>query len=154
MYFRTLKEQLRHWVIIDLHEFRGWLTPDRINAAYLIDKRDGTFGRAFPIRGIASMIVRESETMHAALEHGMQVIQPLPSGPPRLTTFPPQINGVRTADGRLLQGLIDTTLPDGTLIKGKYARWDMIPDDAWAAYDKECAQWYAAHRANQTVTKT
>ncbi len=52
--------------------------------------------------------------------------------PPRRTSLPPQLADLLAAHGR----------------------WDLIPPEAWAAYDKACAQWYAAHRANQTVIKS
>ena len=52
--------------------------------------------------------------------------------PPRRTTLPPQL-----AD-----------------LLAEHGRWDLIPPEAWTAYDAQCAQWYAAHRANQTLIKS
>ncbi len=53
--------------------------------------------------------------------------------PPRRTSQPPQVLDLIAAHG---------------------GDWRMIPPEAWAAYDAACAQWYAAHRANQTLIKS
>jgi hypothetical protein len=115
------QEQLRRWIIIDLHAFREWLTDERINAAKLIDNRDGTYGRAFNILEISSMIIAASDAMNAAIKSAI--------GTPRQTTMPPQL-----AD-----------------LISKYGGYDLIPQEAWEDHDKKSAAWYLAHRENRTV---
>ena len=127
-----IKDVLRHWAIIDLRSFRGWGTEAQINSATLIDNHDGTYGRAFDIRSVpAEMLVAVSPSMALAMKSGMDAIQPLPSGPQRLTNLPPQ-----------LKDLI-----------AKYGRYDLIPDSAWAKWDAAQKAWRADYLADLHIIK-
>jgi hypothetical protein len=122
---------LRHWVLIDLECFRKWATDEQVKHADLIDNHDGTFGRAFDLRSVPpEMLIAASMTMQAAINAGrMNAVELLQSGPPRLTTSPPD-----------LQELV-----------AKYGRYDLITAEAWAQFDAEKAAWRERYLADRHV---
>jgi hypothetical protein len=126
----VIKDYLRDWALIDLRVFREWATDHRVNNADLIDNRDGTYGRAFDLRlAPPEMLVKVSETMELALTAGMNAVDHLPSGPPRLTRHPP-----------CLQELV-----------ARFGGYDRIPPEAWVEWDRQQKEWSERHRFNENV---
>lgn len=125
-----IREFLRHWGLIDLHQFRNWITDERIEAAKLIDNRDGSWGRSFSFQSLPeTMIIARSDTLAAAMERGMDAVAPLSTAAPRRVRLPPSLQDLLTQHGR----------------------YDLITPAAWAEYDRAVAAWRADYLANKHV---
>jgi hypothetical protein len=121
-----VRDQLRHWVVLDLAKFREDIDY-YVTTARPIDNHDGTYGLAFNLRSMApEMILAASDTMRSALDAGsMETIQPLPTAEyERVLTPPP-----------LLKDLI-----------AQYGGYDRITPKAWAKWDADQAAWQERQR--------
>lgn len=115
-----IKPILRHWVLLDLDVVRSWLTDFRVRHAEIIDNHDGTYGLAFELRNLEpEAFVATSETMRAALERGMEAVEPLPTGATRVLRPAPNLQD----------------------IVARHGGYDRIPPEAMAKFQADTKKW-------------
>jgi hypothetical protein len=111
---------LRHWMVLDLEIFRANERKSRVIREE-IDNRDGTFFSAYDVRTFPdAILVAVSDTMAVALEYGVDAVEPLPDeAPPRNLVEPPDLQALVRAHGG----------------------YHLIPQPAWAEFDRAMARW-------------